>query len=1126
MSYECSSVAARRRNFGAALARAIALGAALSCLAGLAATPASTGTIQGRVVNGANGNYLSKARITVEGTAIETFTDDYGNYTLLQVPAGTDTLHVTYTGQAPLSASVNVAADGTTNQDFIFNREQAAATTGEGKVVKLNQFVVQSERYQSAEQIAVNEQRYSVNLKDVVAADTFGHVAKGNVGEFVKFLPGIQVQYGGTYINPADAAYISVRGYGPDNTAITIDGVPVSNPSPASLSRAVGLDMLTINNASRVEVIKVPTPDMPSNSAGGSVNLITKSAFEYALPQTTIDLHVGFNSKDAVLFRREAGPANKKTYHTLPSGSISFVKPFSKTLGVTVTATSENNYTPSERAQESWTYTPVSYDLTSVGGVKGNLTNSAGNISDLAHPFLKTASVTDNPWNTFQRSVSARVDWKPTPNQLIQANTAYSDYDGIQVSRKLGYTIQTPQDWGPDFVTGINYPTGTKLANPKETANMQVQARDKQGFTTSAYINYHYNRGSWRIGALASWSMGYGTYKDIENKHFSEVDMVINAGQIAMSGIHDGLPSNVVVKDRSGNVIDTTKLANWGYDGFSAQSGIAHSRDTEVTYKGDLERDFDFSRFSLTAKAGFERDLSKQSKWGRGTGYKMAYDGPALDPTQFLDTSYSRSPGFGWPQQQWVDTYKVYSLYQAHPEYFNPNDPGVVVGNYNSYVNQQKAILETKDAYYGMITGRFFNNRLTVVAGARKQSSKEDGRGPWTDSKWNFLKNPNGTLYVDPVLNTTIRIDQASSPLFSDTALQSRLTQAGVSFPNHVVANPNTNLEARMRQLVPMRAIHQKVSSPAAPMIAMSYNITSNLVFKPSWGRTTTMPSYENSTAGILSGNGAFSINENYPHNDTLGGDGVISVANPGLLPQKTDSYQAALEYYTRNGGTLRASYFYNITKNAWITTDVYNINSEYASVLQGMGLTPSEFENWDIRTTINGDASSTNRGYELSAIQNLGILGRWGQHFDVFGNYSRKLMHPSTKPGVISFTDSSNDTWAGGVRFNIQRFSLSVRATSQSAVVTKGSAPAVKNAADGKTYQLYQITPKILKMDVEADYLLSKRWSLYLTGSNVLNTRTLQRQYDVSNIVPDYARLISDYRYGVVLTAGVTARF
>jgi len=93
----------------------------------------------------------------------------------------------------------------------------------------------------------------------VVAAEAYGHIADGNLGEFVKFLPGIQVTYGGTNQSDADATGISIRGYGADQTGIMIDGAPLSNPTAGSLTNQISLNMLSVNNASRIEVIKVPT---------------------------------------------------------------------------------------------------------------------------------------------------------------------------------------------------------------------------------------------------------------------------------------------------------------------------------------------------------------------------------------------------------------------------------------------------------------------------------------------------------------------------------------------------------------------------------------------------------------------------------------------------------------------------------------------------------------------------------------------------------------------------------------------------------------------------------------------------------------------------------------------------
>jgi len=54
---------------------------------------------------------------------------------------------------------------------------------------------VSASRETDGDAIAINEQRYAPNLKNVVAADSLGDVMDGNVGEFLKFLPGVVPEY-------------------------------------------------------------------------------------------------------------------------------------------------------------------------------------------------------------------------------------------------------------------------------------------------------------------------------------------------------------------------------------------------------------------------------------------------------------------------------------------------------------------------------------------------------------------------------------------------------------------------------------------------------------------------------------------------------------------------------------------------------------------------------------------------------------------------------------------------------------------------------------------------------------------------------------------------------------------
>src|SRR5215213_8967056 len=74
-----------------------------------AASAHGTGVISGRVQNVVTGNYLNKARVTVKGTDLVTYTDESGSYRLVDVPNGSVTLEVFYTDldtqQIPLTVS-------------------------------------------------------------------------------------------------------------------------------------------------------------------------------------------------------------------------------------------------------------------------------------------------------------------------------------------------------------------------------------------------------------------------------------------------------------------------------------------------------------------------------------------------------------------------------------------------------------------------------------------------------------------------------------------------------------------------------------------------------------------------------------------------------------------------------------------------------------------------------------------------------------------------------------------------------------------------------------------------------------------------------------------------------------
>jgi iron complex outermembrane recepter protein len=230
-------------SHGASFRRLLASGLALGLAASLVAQSGGTGSISGRVFNVGNNRYLNNAQVSVEGTTLAAQTNEYGEYRLDGVPAGEVQVRAQYTGLDTETITTTVAAGGSARLDFnLTNRDRY----GEDKTVMLDTFTVAASREFEANAIATNEQRYAPNVKVVMAADAFGDVTEGNAGEFLKYLPGITVDY-----VAADVRTVSVRGFASNFTNVYLDGMRTTSSASGSSNRVFEFEQVSINNASR-----------------------------------------------------------------------------------------------------------------------------------------------------------------------------------------------------------------------------------------------------------------------------------------------------------------------------------------------------------------------------------------------------------------------------------------------------------------------------------------------------------------------------------------------------------------------------------------------------------------------------------------------------------------------------------------------------------------------------------------------------------------------------------------------------------------------------------------------------------------------------------------------------------
>ncbi|MGH7944322.1 MAG: TonB-dependent receptor [Opitutaceae bacterium] len=465
---------------GAWLALALAPAPAVKSADATAAVAAAgqSGTVEGRVLNTISGQYVKNARVTIEGTTLEAFTNDFGEYRFADVPTGAVTVKVSYTGFEPAREAVPVQAGQSSRRDFNLG-PRGQTVDPQAPRVKLDPFMVAGTRETNGNNIAIAEQRFAPNVKNVVAADAFGDLTEGNIGELMKFLPGVTVDFRGEAIGS-----VAVRGIGANFTGVSQDGARLAS---GEFGRVFQFEQVSVNNISRVEVTKVPTPDVPSDSMGGSVNMVSKSAFESARTEFRYRAYFSLNSNAPDIFKRTPGPEDTGSYKVRPGFDFSYIAPLTPNLGLVVNGLSSHAFIFQHAPTRIWRFTGAGATPTA--------------------PYLRQFNYSLNPKTTDRESVSLKVDWRPAPDHVLSFGAQFAYYSAFFDERTR------PIDAGSSNVSaaagGANLtfgPTFTHGATGRGTVALTRFSQNKLGSLIGGNLAHRYTGRKWEIQSSLSIS--------------------------------------------------------------------------------------------------------------------------------------------------------------------------------------------------------------------------------------------------------------------------------------------------------------------------------------------------------------------------------------------------------------------------------------------------------------------------------------------------------------------------------------------------------------------------------------------------------------------------------------------
>jgi iron complex outermembrane recepter protein len=899
--------------------------ALLAAWLGLAAAPlasgqaGATGIIEGHVSHAVTGASLEKVRLTVEGTALEAFTGSDGTYRLSGLPAGNARVKAFYTGLVPLLNTVPVSGGQTVRHDISLSPSRSEA------VVTLAEMVVSSSREMDGAAIAINEQRFAGNMMNVVSADEFGTIAEGSVGEFLKFMPGISIDFAN-----GDANSVSMNGAPSDYVPITIGGFEQASANVAELNsdmaaRTVLLDQTSMNNVARVEVVFTPTPETSGAALAGSINLVPRSAFERSRPVFSYSAYFTLRDNERDFGKSEL-PWGRTGHKVRPGFNFTYTNPVNKRFGFTLSGGAVSNYVSEYYIQTMWR------------GASAPTNGAAFPDTTPDRPYLTQLDLVDGLKITKRSSLGATVDFKLTDRDRISLAVSYGTKDTEIDGNRMAFFI--------DQVTLGNFtPTSTR-SNPG-AGRVNIFGGDMRGSgeTITPTFTYRHDGPIWRAELGASYSRATGKTENGSGPGlFWNQRAILQGVTVAFDDIFYLRPRQIsVTNPTTGAAVDPWTLSNYLLN--TADLNSRDAIDVRRSVSGSVRRDF-HGRVPVSFKAG--ADVRHQMRDTRGETQNSTYLGPdgiaanadnAALP--FVDEVISqRTPPWGFPQMQWLSNVKTWQRYQQSPAQFQINE----VAAHNNRVNFSKHAEETVSAAYLRGDVQFLDRRLKLVGGLRVEQTNVEGEGRLLDPRLNFQKDVSGRVLTAP----------NGTPLLINPA-------------NSLAAVQLTTLDRGLKA--------EKEYLRWFPSLNGSYNIRDNLIARAGFYTSVGRPNFAQYAGSLTLPNIELPP---APNNR-------ITTNNAGIKAWSARTVRVGLEYYFEGVGLVSVGAFRRDFDNFFGST-VFGASPEFLGLY---GLDSGSYGAYEVATQYNIPDPVRMTGLDFNYKQALTFLPRWARGVQVFTNAS-----------------------------------------------------------------------------------------------------------------------------------------
>ncbi|NRA40691.1 MAG: TonB-dependent receptor [Pseudomonadales bacterium] len=214
---------------------------------------AAVGQFAGILTSEETAGPVSDARISVNGTDIATTTNEDGAF-VLEIPRGQYDLTVAHPNYGNRSLNnLHVLSGAATRVDLTMSLSGDELIE---EVVAVGSYVPQS---------ATTSERDASTVLDAIGAEQFARFGDSSAASALKRVSGVSI---------SDGEFAVVRGLQGRYNSTTMNNGLI--PSTDPIKREVSLDIFPASVLKTIEIKKGFSPELPGDSTGGSINLVTR----------------------------------------------------------------------------------------------------------------------------------------------------------------------------------------------------------------------------------------------------------------------------------------------------------------------------------------------------------------------------------------------------------------------------------------------------------------------------------------------------------------------------------------------------------------------------------------------------------------------------------------------------------------------------------------------------------------------------------------------------------------------------------------------------------------------------------------------------------------------------------